>query len=1138
MKKKLFNTGINWKKIYSSKLWKVMRLSGFLFIICVFQVLAGRSYSQSTKLSLNLNQAKISQVLNEIENQSEFYFLYNHKLIDVDRKVDIDVKDKRIKDILTNIFAGEDVNCLVMDRQIVLSPKDVTKTVSIAKDRQPQEIVVTGKVTDEDGNTLPGVNIVIKETITGTISDMDGNFSIEVDDPEAVLVFTFIGMLTQEIKVGDQTEINITMALDIIGLEEVVAIGYGTMRKSDLTGSVQRVNAAQYETQQTTNMLEMLSGTVSGFNSNQGTSAAGGGSMLIRGTTSLKANNNPLIVVDGVIFNGNIGDINPSDIESIDILKDASSAAIFGARSASGILIITTKRGSTGDPTINFTAKMGVVGLTNIMRPFSPEEYMQARMDNQKQTYLDKPLHYFTNPNNLPQDISLEEWKNYDATPSDDPIDMWLNRLTLTGTEKKNYLADKIVDWYDEILQNGIRQDYDLSLSGGIANLRYYWSTGYTHNKGYILGDEYKTVRSRVNIDADISNFLKVKINAQYADRDQGFQKASLGAAITGSPYGQIYSDDGKMEWYTHETIVSGNPLIYYTYRDRFNKTQTLFATLSGELDLPFGFSYIISFVNRYSWNRNYLFDPLETPRGSENNGYGSRSNSSVSEWQVDNIIKWNKTFSNIHVFDVTLLFNAEKYQSWQDSQTNNQFSPSDALAFHAMAAGINPSLSSYDEYSTGNALMGRLNYSLKNKYLLTLTWRRDGYSAFGQANPYAIFPSAAFAWRISEEDFFNVNWIDYLKIRTSWGINGNRDIGMYDALARLSTVKYIYGNTLATGVYSSTMANNSLKWERTEAVNLGFDLSLFQNRLFTTVDLYTMTTHDLLIDRSLPSIIGYSDVSSNLGELENKGFEMTINSINMNIQNKFRWNSSLIFSFNKNKIKHLYGEMVDILDNKGNVIGQREADDWTNNWFIGESIDRIWEYERLGIWQLDEAEKAAVYGRRPGDIKLKDMNNDGILQPADDKGFQEYKKPKYRFGLRNDISFLKNFNLSIFLRADLGFFRQNRIDEGSSWIDRRNILYAPYWTPEKPSNEYAMLNTEKNAPYGVWKNSSFLRLQDVSLSYNIPKNLISKYKLQSLKVFLNLRNYYTITKWDHWDAESGSTPMPKYFSFGVNVNL
>jgi len=243
MKKKLFNIGINWKKIYSSKLWKVMRLSGFLFIICVFQVLAGRSYSQSTKLSLNLNQAKISQVLNEIENQSEFYFLYNHKLIDIDRKVDIDVKNKRIKDILTNLFAGEDINCLVMDRQIVLSPKDVTKTVSIAKDRQPQKIVVTGKVTDEDGNPMPGVNIIIKGTITGTITDLDGNYSIEVEDPEAVLVFTFIGMHTQEIKVGDQTEINITMAQDIIGLEEVVAIGYGTMRKSDLTGAIYSVKA-------------------------------------------------------------------------------------------------------------------------------------------------------------------------------------------------------------------------------------------------------------------------------------------------------------------------------------------------------------------------------------------------------------------------------------------------------------------------------------------------------------------------------------------------------------------------------------------------------------------------------------------------------------------------------------------------------------------------------------------------------------------------------------------------------------------------------------------------------------------------------------------------------------------------------
>ncbi|MCK4465481.1 MAG: carboxypeptidase-like regulatory domain-containing protein, partial [Bacteroidales bacterium] len=344
MKKKLFDNGINWKKIYSSKLWKIMRLSGFLFIICVFQVLAGRSYSQSTKLSLNLNQAKISQVLNEIENQSEFYFLYNHKLIDVDRKVDIDVKDKRIKDILTNLFAGEDVNCLVMDRQIVLSPKDVTKTVSIAKDRQPQEIVIKGKVTDEDGNSLPGVNIIIKGTATGTITNADGNYSIEVDDPNATLVFSFIGYKEKTVKVNGRQKINIALNETVTELEEVVAIGYGRQKKINLTGSVANIRSDFIENKPVSKASQSLAGELSGVTIIQGSGDPTNdeATIRVRGLGSFSnAGNDPLILIDGIA--GNIDDVNPNDIESVSVLKDAASAAIYGARAANGVILIETK---------------------------------------------------------------------------------------------------------------------------------------------------------------------------------------------------------------------------------------------------------------------------------------------------------------------------------------------------------------------------------------------------------------------------------------------------------------------------------------------------------------------------------------------------------------------------------------------------------------------------------------------------------------------------------------------------------------------------------------------------------------------------------------------------------------------------
>lgn len=1005
-----------------------------------------------------------------------------------------------------------------------------------------QSIQVKGQVTSESDNQgLPGVSVVVRGTSHGTVTDSGGNYEIEVMDQNIVLVFSFVGSESQEILIGNRRILDVVLKPSLQQLDEVVVVGYGTMKKSDFTGAVQRVDATKYETQPITNMVEMLNGTVAGFNSDQATTAMGGGSMEIRGPTSLAANGDPLIILDGVIFNGSIQDINPSDIESIDILKDASSAAIFGSRSAAGVLLVTTKKGRTSKPTISFSSSTGIVGVTHHMKPFGPSEYLQSRADLFKRLHANKPEHYYTNPDDLPSGISVDEWMNYDNTPSGDPEEMWLGRLVVSPKERENYLSGNLTDWYGKVFRNGIRQDYDASISGGTNDLRYYVSSGYTHNEGITLGDEFKTFRSRVNIDADLSSFLKIGVNAQYSDRDQGFERITLESAIAQSPFTQIYGDDGTMLMYPNDDALVTNPFVYYTYRDRFNKTQALFATLYGEVKLPYGFTFRVNYLNNYSWNRDYLFDPINTPRGLNMGGYGVRSNTAVHEWMVDNIIKWNKTFADKHSFDFTFLINAEKNQSWFDTHANYQLEPSDALSFHALQSGNNPSLSDTDEYSTGNALMARLNYSLLDKYLLTLTWRRDGYSAFGQANPYAEFPSAAIGWRISEEKFFRNEWFSNLKIRASWGINGNRTNGPYDALARLATVKYIYGNSLAAGVYSSTMANTELRWERTQAFNFGIDFGFFDDKIFGNIELYDMTTTDLLLNRSLPQIIGYTSVVANLGELGNKGFELSLNSTNIN-KSSITWNSSIVFSFNRNKIKHLYGDMIDVLDGEGNVIGRKEADDTANSWFIGQSIDRIWGYEVLGVWQTDEEGQAAVYGKEPGDIKLRDVNGDGVYVPNDDKVFQGYDRPKYRLGLRNDLTFLNNFQFSVFIRADLGFYGINNLyknDGTGGEYERKNTYATPYWTPENPNNEYARLISDVSSPsFSVWKERSFIRIQDVSLAYNFPRTTTERLKLQNLRVYINLRNQFTITPWEHWDPESGTSPMPKYFTCGFNVGI
>ncbi len=1009
-------------------------------------------------------------------------------------------------------------------------------TYPIAETQQQPSKNVSGKVTDQLGGSIPGVSVVVKGTTLGVITDGEGKFSLSNVPENGTLQFSFVGMKAREIPAKGKTTFNIVMEEETVGIEEVVAIGYGSIRKKDLTGSVTQVKTQQFETQQASNALQYLTGTVAGVNVNNSTSASDNASIEVRGPTSLNANNSPLIVLDGVIFNGSMNDINPNDIESIDILKDASSAAVFGARSAAGVIIINTKKGTGDKITINFSSQLGLTGTTNEILPCSPEQYLNYRQDFLRRTNPALPGAYYDNPNSLPSGITLDTWQKYDATVNPDIQDAWMNRLKLREIEKKNILAGNTYDWYNAAMRTGVRQNYDVSLKGGTGVLKYYLSSGYTNNKNYMIGDEYQIIRTRLNTDATVTDYLKIGMNVQFSNKDESNVAVNLGNIIDQSPYGQPYDDNGILKWYPHDDSVISNPFINYYNRNKFNITQNLFANFYAELTLPFGFSFRSSYINRYDWNKNYYYDPSTTPNGNKTTGFAQRINSSLYEWQIDNVLTWKKKFG-IHDFNATFLYNAEKKQTWRDQEENINFVTSEALTFHQLNVGSSPTIVNNDTYSTGNAIMGRLNYTLMSKYYLTLTFRRDGYSAFGQENPNANFPSAALAWNIKDEGFFNVSWIDNLKLRLSYGVNGNRDIGIYDALAQLGTTKYLSGTNQVSGIYSATMANSGLRWERTTALNGGLDFGFFGGKLAGNIDLYQMTTTDLLLLRSLPAIIGYKSVMSNMGQLDNKGFEITLNSKNYSTAD-FVWNSSLVFSFNRNKIVHLYGEMVDIKDADGNVIGQKEADDRGNGWFIGESIDRIWNYRSMGIWQLGEENVAKTFGKAPGDVKLYDADGNGV-STQEDKEFLGYSKPRYRVGLRNDITFLKSFNFSCFIRADLGQMSTNGLLMHTNQSeDRQNAYNLPYWTPTNPINNYTRLNTVNTPVFTLYESRSFVRLQDVSLSYTLPKTILAKAGINRCMLYVSGRNVLTVTNWSGWDPESGNTPMPRTLTFGIDLTL
>ncbi|MBM1106539.1 TonB-dependent receptor [Aurantibacter crassamenti] len=999
---------------------------------------------------------------------------------------------------------------------------------------------VNGTVLDQNGQPLPGANILEKGTTNGTQTDFDGNFSIQIGSQNATLMVSYLGFVTKEIEVSNQSHLDITLEEDANNLDEVVVVGYGTMKKSDLTGSVANVSSETYQDQHMTQITDMLQGTVAGLNMSQSSSASGEGSIEVRGANSLNASTQPMIVVDGSIYNGSIRDINPADVKSIDILKDASSAAVYGSRASSGVILITTKGGTKGKTTINFTSQLGVVSATNKFASNNAEEYLSFRQDVKRALDTSSPAYYYDNPNQLPDGVGIDQWRNASNNPNADNTREWLTRLTFFPVEMENYINGNSIDWYDKTIRSGaIQQKYDLSINGGTDEVTYFWSMGYQENEGILLGDDYSAITTRLNLNFKPTKWMDIGMNTQFTNRDEGAvsvdqnsgSNVNLSNMLRMSPYGSEYNEDGTIKRYPNDFTIE-NPLLNYYGQQRTNKINSLFSTLYTNIQLPFGIKYKLSFQPRFESYGDYNFWSSETIPGGQS-GFGTREEYSSYNWIFDNILTWKKEFGK-HSFDLTLLQSAEQNKSSFSYLQNEQFTPNENLGFHGLQYGVNPAVSTDDRESTADASMARLNYVFNDKYLLTASVRRDGYSAFGQENPRAVFPAVALAWKVSDEGFFNIDAVNQMKLRASWGINGNRDIDIYGSLAQTESDIYYDGTNTQVGVFNSTLANRSLRWEKTESLNFGLDLSLYQNRITFAADVYSMSTVDLLMERKLPEITGYESILANLGELQNTGVEFTLNTVNVSNEN-LTWKTNLTFALNRNKIKKLFSNF----DEDG-----VELPDYTNQWFPGHAIDAVWDYKTLGIWQVDEAAAAAAVGLEPGDWKAEDVDGDNIYEELKDKQFIGNTEPRFRMGMRNQFNFLKNFTASVFLRGEFGqidAFSYALRQGGSDTYDRRNEVNIPYWTPENPINDYPRL-IANNTVYGgglqIYKKSSFIRIQDVTLSYNVPSDFMDRYGISSARLFFSGHNLAYFSKWPGWDPESLNNPMTKTFSLGFSLTL
>lgn len=1065
---------------------------------------------------------------------------------------------------------------------------------AINHDRKNAEITVTGTVKNDKGEALTGASVKLLNSNKGTVTDGNGRFTLTVPGRGGTLVISYIGYNDLVINVSSSKKLDILLKPKTSEGDSVVVIGYGTMKRKDLTGAIASIHPDKIAEENPKTVQDIIRGTP-GVTVGFDPSAKGGGTIRIRGQRSVYTDgghNDPLLVVDGSIFYGELSEINPDDIEQIDVLKDASAAAIYGAKSANGVLIITTKRGKRGKPVINFTSNTGLATMAANRKVYGPAGYLQYRQDwyttasygtdpatgtygpYQTGVSKNKPGYYEQPTVDMLQKygISIDQWRAYttnESGASDDQI--WAQRLLMQYTTLNNYLAGKSFNWYDHSFRNGFNQDYNLSTSGASDRINYYLSAGYLSNQGVVVGDNYKAVRSNLKVDGKITDWLDISANVNFQDRSDGNIAVDWSKQIlTNSPFAAYKNDSGKLEIHPMGDEFAANRGYNFDFDKQYMALESGYTVLntifSAKVKLPFGIHYSFNISPRYQWFYKRYFTSSEDPDWIPTTHGADRETSKNFDWSLDNTINWERTFDNKHKLNVTLVQEAEERKYWDDQIHARNILPSDALGFHETANGdpLYSSFSSNDSHETADGLLARVFYAYDDRYMITTSVRRDGYSAFGTSNPRATFYSTALAWTFTNEKFFKWKPLNSGKLRLSYGQNGNRSLANpYVALADLApgvgTEGYVDGGGNYVQYYYlriDRLANPHLQWEKTSAYNAGLDLGFLGDRVTATFDYYYMPTHDMIMSQSLPDFSGFSSITTNLGEVLNKGFEISVNS--QNIRNgKFSWNSTFGFSKYTNAIKHLYGTYQDVLDANGKVVSTKESDDISNGWFIGKPISAIWDYKVTGIWQVDQADEAARYGQRPGDPRVANrytaddtQNADGSTTPVynnKDKTFLGQTTPPIMWSLRNDFVY-KNFNCSFNIYSSWGakslstiYLNQDNSTSGVTY--NTNAYVKQYWTIDHPSDFYARLDAK--GPAGVTAPSrvfdrSFIRLDNATVGYTLPHGLVSHWGIGKLNLYFTVRNVAVWKKdkhWDYWDIETGAY-APRIYTFGINLTF
>lgn len=1099
------------------QIFRIMRISTFLLMVCVFCSYAGNAHSQNAKVSIRMNNVKLDKILNEIENQTDYLFIYNNQ-VDINKITSVKVKNEAVAQVLDKILSGTGINYELEGTHIILTTEAIKDLHA-----QQQAKTVTGTVTDVSGEPIIGANIRIKGTTTGTITDIDGNFSIEAE-PQSVIEVSYIGYLTQETVINNQKSIRFLLKEDTKTLDEVVVIGYGVQKKADLTGSVANINTEKLNTQSNANIGQALQGKIAGVDIvSQGGAPGSGTRIMVRGIGTLN-NASPLYIVDGMYMNS-IDHINPNDIASIDVLKDASSAAIYGSRAANGVIIVTTKEGSNteGKPIIDLSVNLGISTASKFLDMLDAKGW--AEVTTIARQAIGKPA---------------------------------LDMATDLANKPDN-------DWQDIMFRPALMQNYNLSVKGGGKYSTYYTGLGYFNQDGIVKGTNYQryNIQSKNDYKRGIFSAGTNLIISFSHDKPlhQELRGGMIGTILQSVPTLEKYDDtrEGGYGGTDGDVVNIPHPLaiIDDNIMDRYNENVKIFANLYAQIELFKGLKYKLNLTPDFSFERykNYL--------NKYDFGLATNSITQLTERQrrrrnilVENLLTFDRTFGEHKI-------SALAGYTYQDSRFRH---------IQAYGEGLPQGLEEIDAATTnrsneGNSwrsvltsILGRVFYSYQNKYLFTATIRRDGSSKFGKNNRYGYFPSFSLGWNVAEEKFMeNVHWLDQLKLRGGYGVLGNQEIDNYQYSSTITTgINYPDGNGgLLQGAFPKNFANPDIKWEETAMTNVGIDFMAFNNRLSLTADYYVKNTKDILLTVPIPiSSGGANDPIRNAGKIRNNGFEFNLGWMDQPNPD-ISYGINLIGSFNKNKVIAMGSESGSI---KGGSTNQNIT---TSETKAGYPIGGYWLISTAGYFNSqEEVDAYAKDGKKiqpaaePGDIKFVDANNDGVIND-DDRVFQGSPFPDFTFALNGNMRY-KNFDLSIGLQGVLGNKIYNATRQTLEDVTKGSNFLAScldYWTPENKNASHPRLtwddpnrNTRAESDRYL-ENGSYLRLRSVQLGYTFPQTWF-KGAIQHARVYINAENLFTITSYSGYSPDVNADnanyrgfdnfiyPTNRTFMLGLNVTF